>query len=121
MVERKSPQPNPEKGAALKKLLLEKLGKGDKTPIKKIESVSGDGSVSAAYYDFVPYVFEPEHQYKNTEKGTVPICAFEGEADPNASYKEKVGSGVREPATSTQNPEGYRATVFPDGVVDFEL
>ena len=122
MATNKQLEPNQEKSNELKEILLKRVFDGDKTPIKKIQAVSGNREVEVVYFDFVPYYFEREHQFKRNEAGELdPIPAFEGEADKKLSYKTKIGSNKKENPISLENAEGYRVTVFIDNVVDFEL
>lgn len=116
-IEEYSTEPNEAKAAALKELLLKMIESGDKTPIKMIQGISGNKKAAKVHFNFIPYSFEPEHQF-NSEHEAIP--AFFGSADPS-SYRIELSSGKKESAISDDNPLEYQATVFINHVVDFEL
>lgn len=103
-------EPNSIKSQELKEILLKRIDTKDKTPIKMIETISGNRKVKKILYNFIPYSFETKHQ----------DSYFEGSADKN-SYKFNLVTEETKSALAENNPKDYQATIFDDSVVNFEL
>ena len=110
-------EPNQIKSEELKKILLQRIKKGEKTPVKMIETISGNREVTRVHFNFVPHVFEPEYQFNN-EYHAVP--AIEGIAD-DSSYRLDLISGEMEPSSEGNNSIDCQATIFINNIVNFEL
>lgn len=113
----KTLEPNEQKSSELQSILFEIIKKGDMTPIKMIESISGNRKRKQFLFNFIPYSFEPEYQFTNEN---VPIAVFEGSAD-SASYKIDLGSNEKESALLKGNPIDCQVTLFITRVISFEL
>ena len=108
-------EPDRVKSASLKEILLKKIAEKDRTPIKMIETISGNRKVKRVDYDFVPYSFDPAYQSFDEKD----IAAFTGSADAASSYKMEIESSKKELEISSSVK--CQATIFIDSVVDFEL
>jgi hypothetical protein len=106
-------EPDKKKSEALKNILIERIKKGDKTPVKFIETISGSRDLTRIHFDFVPQVFEPKYQFN--AKDEKYVSAIEGSAHTD-SYRMDLSTDTRE---LIEDPS--QATIFIDNVVNFVL
>lgn len=110
-------EPDKQKSSELNEILLERLKNGDKTPIKMIQTISGNKKVKKFLFNFVANDFERKHQFVQKE-GYIP--AFQGSAD-STSYKLDLDSNEKSSALSEADPVEFQATLFINNVINFEL
>ena len=93
----------------LNKILLNRIEIGDKTPIKKIVSYSGNKEIEKVFYNFIPLEYDYKDQFTYDMK---PVPAFEGVCSED-SYKLELETNIKKPI--------IHPTLFIDNVIYYEL